>query len=108
MSEAPRSAPAGMSARAAATLEYSIIGICLVALILIFQPWALILFSIGCVLVVIGALAFNLVPLAVPGVPARSVWIAALVVLILLVLIVGLAILSAWLYGVYFVTPIGG
>ena len=32
---------------------------------------------------------------------------AGVVVLVLLVIVIGLAILSAWLYGVYFVKPVG-
>ena len=41
----------GMSARTAATIEFIIIGLCIVALALIFQPFSLLLFSIGCGLV---------------------------------------------------------
>jgi hypothetical protein len=108
MSERDASPATGMSARTAGAIEFTIIGLCIVALVLIFQPFSLLLFSIGCGLVVVGALAFNLVPLAVPGVPGRSVMIAGVVVLVLLFVIVGLAILSAWLYGVFFVKPVGG
>jgi uncharacterized metal-binding protein len=97
----------GMSARTAGIIEFTIIGLCIISLALIFQPFSLLLFSIGCVLVVVGALAFNLIPVAVPGVPLRSVGMAAIIVLVLLVVIAGLAILAAWLYGVYFVKPIG-
>ena len=98
----------GMSARMADIIEFTIIGLCIVALVMIFQPFELLLFTIGSGLVFFGALAFNLVPLAVPGVPLRSVGLAALIVLLLFVVVIGLSILSAWLYGVYFVTPIGG
>jgi len=108
MSERDASQTTGMSARTAGVIEFTIIGLCIVALVLIFQPFSLLLFSIGCGLVFLGAMAFNLVPVAVPGVPLRSVAIAGLVVLVLLFVIVGLAILSAWLYGVYFITPVGG
>jgi hypothetical protein len=108
MSDARDGAPAtGMSARTADILEFTIIGLCIVALVMIFQPFELLLFSIGCGLVFVGAMAFNLVPLAVPGVPLRSVGIAALIVLLLLAVVIGLSILSAWLYGVYFVKPPG-
>lgn len=108
MSDSDTSPPAGMSGGTAGAIEFTIIGLCIVALVLIFQPFSLLLFSIGCGLVVVGALAFNLVPLAVPGVPLRSVVIAGLVVIVLLFVVIGLAILSAWLYGVYFVKPVGG
>lgn len=107
MSERDVSPATGMSARAADALEFAIIGLCIVALVMIFQPFELLLFSIGCGLVFVGAMAFNLVPLAVPGVPVRSVVIAGLIVLLLLAVVIGLSILSAWLYGVYFVKPVG-
>lgn len=107
MTEVRSSFAAGMSARTAATIEHSIIGICIVALALIFQPFSLTLFSIGCGLVVFGALAFNLVPLCVPGEPLRSIGMAGLIVILALFVVVGLAILSAWLYGVYFVARPG-
>jgi hypothetical protein len=93
----------GMSARTAATVENTIIGIALLSLLLIFQPFSLALYSVGCGLAVFAALAFNLVPLCEKGRPARSLVTAGIIVLVLLFVIVGLAILSAWLYGVYFV-----
>ena len=92
-----------MSARTAAAIENTIIGICILSLVLIFQPFSLALYSIGCGLVVFGALAFNLVPLCEKGRPLRSLATAGVIVIVLLFVIVGLAILSAWLYGVYFV-----
>jgi hypothetical protein len=93
----------GMSARTAATIEHAIIGIGLLSLVLIFQPVSLTLYSIGCGLVVLAALAFNLVPLCEKGRPLSSLATAGVIVIVLLFVIVGLAILSAWLYGVYFV-----
>ncbi|MCB1498234.1 MAG: hypothetical protein KDK07_00340 [Bauldia sp.] len=108
MSERDTAPASGMSARTAGAIEFTIIGLCIVALVMIFQPFALVLFSIGSGLVFLGAMAFNLVPLAVPGVPVRSVVMAGLIVLLLLVVVIGLAMLSAWLYGVYFVKPVGG
>ena len=102
MSETRATQP-GLSARTAGAIENTIIGIALLSLVLIFQPFSLTLYSIGCGLVVLGALAFNLVPLCEKGRPARSLVIAGLIVAVLLFVIVGLAILSAWLYGIYFV-----
>ena len=99
-----RTPPAGgMSARTAFLIESAIIGICILALVLIFQPFSLTLFTIGCGLVVFGGLAFNLVPLCEKGRPLGSIVKAALIVVVLLLVIAGLAILSAWLYGKYFV-----
>jgi len=92
---------AGMSARQAGVIEWSIIGLCIAALIMVFQPFSLTLYGVGAGLVVLGGLAFNIVPLCRPGVPARNVIRAGLIVLVLLLVVVGLAIGSAWLYGLY-------
>jgi hypothetical protein len=107
MSDRQATPATGMSVRTARAVEYTIIGFCILALAMIFQPFLLALFTIGSAAVVFGALAFNLVPLAVPGTPVRSLAFAGVIVLILLIVIIGLAILSAWLYGVYFVKPFG-
>ena len=103
MSEVSVTPVRGMSGRTAAAIRNGIIGICILALVLIFQPFSRALFTVGCILVVFGGLAFNLVPLSEKGTPPRSVLIAGLIVIIALLVIAGLAILSAWLYGVYFV-----
>jgi hypothetical protein len=85
----------------ARTVEWCIIGLCILALVLIFQPFWLSLYSVGAGLVVLGGLAFNLVPLARPGVRRRSLVNAAIIVLVLLVVVAALAIGSAYLYGEY-------
>ena len=92
---------AGMSETQARTAEGAIIALCLFALFAIFQPFSLALFSIGCGLVVLGGLAFNLVPFCQPGRPARDLWRAAGVILVVFAVVVVLALASAWLYGVY-------
>jgi hypothetical protein len=91
----------GMTARQAAVLEWSIIGLCAAALILIFQPFSLTLYGVGAGLVVLGGLAFNLIPLCRPGTPARKVATVALIVLVILVVVVALSIGAALLYGEY-------
>lgn len=93
--------PAGMTAHQARRAEYSIIGLCLVALVMIFQPFSAALFSLGAGLVVLGGLAFNLVPFCRPGVPVVSLAKAALTVLAVLAVVVVLAIGSAYLYAIY-------
>jgi hypothetical protein len=93
--------PAGMSAAKAKTIELSIIGLCLCALVMIFQPFSQTLFTIGCCLVVLGGLAFNLVPLCTPGRSVRSLVNAGLIVLAILAVVMLLAIGSAMLYGIY-------
>jgi hypothetical protein len=98
MSEVPAS---GMKPGTARALEYAIIGIGVAALLLIFQPFSLVLFGIGCGLVVFAGLANNLLPLAQPGVPASSVIKAAIIVAILFLVVTALSIGAAQLYGLY-------
>lgn len=91
----------GLSARQARLAERSIIGLSVVSLGLIFQPFSLSLFGIGTALVVVAGLAFNLVPLCRPGVPPRRLAVAGLTVLGILVAVALLAIGSAQLYALY-------
>jgi predicted PurR-regulated permease PerM len=93
----------GMSVASATRLEFFIIGIGVLALVLIFQPFSLTLFAVGCALVVLAALSNNLLPLCEPGVPARSVVMAVLIVAVIFVVVVGLSLVSAYLYGRLFV-----
>lgn len=90
-----------MSAAAARRLEYSIIGLGLLALALIFQPFSLPLYGIGCGLVVLAGLANNLLPLCEPGRPLSSVIRIAVIVLAMFVVVALIAIGSAYLYGLY-------
>lgn len=91
----------GMSVTSACALEAAIVGWCVLALVAIFQPFSLTLFSIGCVLVVVGGLAFNLVPFCEPGRPVRDVLRAALVVAIVFLVVLVIALASAYGYGLY-------
>ena len=97
---AGRSAP-GMSAATARSIEYAIIGLCVLALVLIFQPFSLTLYGIGAGLVVLGGLAFNLIPHCRPGVPLRWLLTVALIVLTLLIVVFLLALGSTYLYALY-------
>jgi hypothetical protein len=90
-----------MSPAQARTAEGAIIVLCVLALFAIFQPFSLGLFSVGCVLVVVGGLAFNLVPFCEPGRPARDLLRVALVIAAVFLVVLALALLSAYLYGVY-------
>ncbi|MGH1477790.1 MAG: hypothetical protein ACRBM6_03510 [Geminicoccales bacterium] len=87
-----------MSASQAKMVEYAIIGLCVVALLLIFQPVALPLYSIGAGLVVLGGLAFNLIPFCREGVPARQLVKVGLVILIVLAIAMALGIGTGYLY----------
>lgn len=95
----------GMSARSALRLEYAIIGLGLFALVLIFQPFSLTLFAIGSGLVVLAGLVNNLLPLAQPGVPLRSVAKVALVVAMIFCIALLVSITAAYFYGVFFLKP---
>ena len=90
-----------MTATQAKLVERVIIGMCVLSILAIFQPFSLTLFSIGCVTVVIGALAFNLVPLCREGVPARALVRAMVIVLVILGVAAGLGIVTAFLYVEY-------
>jgi hypothetical protein len=100
----PARAPAvGMSARGASRLEYAIISLGIFALALIFQPFSLTLFGVGCGLVVLAGLINNLLPVCRPGVRARSVVMAGLVVAMIFCIMLLIAISAAYLYGALFV-----
>ena len=91
----------GMSRTTARTVEYSIIALCLLALVFVFQPVSPALHTAGMVLVVVGGLAFNLVPLCRPGRPAMGLVRALAVVAAILVVAIGIAMGTASLYGDY-------
>ncbi len=95
----------GMSPAAASKLEYAIIGVGVLALLMIFQPFNIQLFALGCILVVIAGLINNLLPLAQPGVPPRTVVKVAMIVAMIFCITLLVAIYAAYLYGVFFLTP---
>lgn len=74
-----------MSRRTARLIVLAIIGLCLLAIVFIFQPVWRPLYSAGCVMVVAGGLAFNLVPFANTRNPlSRVLRVGAIVLAILL------------------------
>lgn len=87
-----------MTASQAKRVEYSIIGLCVIALLMIFQPFTLYLYSIGAGLVVLGGLAFNLIPFAREGVPLSKLGKVGLIVLAILGVAVLLGIGTGYLY----------
>ena len=95
----------GMTPAAAFRLEAAIIGLGMLALVLIFQPFSLTLFASGSARVVLAALVNNLLPLAEPGVPARTVVTVTLVVAMIFCIVLLLSIAAAHLYGVVFLQP---
>ena len=96
MSEPPPSSPAlpvrwklrPMSTRTARLVTWSIIGFCLLALALVFQPFWLPLFGAGCLMVIIGGLVFNLMPFATPQQPVWRLIKVMLIVLLILIIAV--------------------
>ncbi len=95
----------GMSGKAALRLEMFIIGLGLLALVLIFQPFSITLFAIGSGLVVLAGLVNNLLPMAQPGVAPRSVFVVMLVVAMIFCIVLLVSISAAHLYGVFFLKP---
>jgi hypothetical protein len=95
----------GMSEQTALRVEFGLIGLSIVALLLIFQPFSLTLFGVGCGVVVISGLANNLLPLCEPGIPVRSLVNCALIVGGIFVIVLIIAVASAYLYGRVFVGP---
>ena len=95
----------GMTRQGALRLEYFIIGLGIFALILIFQPFTVTLFTIGSILVVLAGLINNLLPMAQPGVKVRSVITVGMVVAMIFCIVLLVAIAAAHLYGVFFLKP---
>ena len=97
----PGPAPAGMTVKQAKTVELIIVGVSLLSLVLLFQPFSLELYSVGAGLVVLAGLAFNLVPLCTPGRTFGSLAKGALVIAIIFVVVTLIALGSAMLYSLY-------
>ena len=87
-----------MSKSTAFTIEVSIIMLCIASLLMIFQPFSLQLFSIGCVTVVISGLLFNLIPFCREGVPITKLFKVIIIILIILAAAVLLGVLAANAY----------
>ena len=99
-------ASAGMSPLAARRFEWTVIGLGILALALIFQPFSLTLYGVGCALVVFAGLVNNLLPLCQPGTAYRSLVNAALIVALAFCVVMLISIAAAHLYGVFFVDAI--
>jgi hypothetical protein len=94
-----------LTAKSAQWMEFWIIWLGIVALIMIFQPFSLQMFTIGAIIVVIAGLINNLLPMARPGVKVRSVITTAMVVAMIFCITLLVAIVAANLYGVFFLKP---
>lgn len=102
MSQTPQP---GMTPAVAFRIEAAIIGLGVVALAMIFQPFSLAIFTLGCILVVCAALANNLLPFAQAGQPLRKVVFAGVIVLLIFCTALVVSIAAAHLYGVVFLNP---
>jgi len=96
----------GLTRAGAVRLEFGIIGLGVLALVLIFQPFSVALFGVGSGLVVLAGLVNNLLPLAQPGVRVRTIVLIGLVVAMVFCIVLLVAIAAAHLYGVYFLTAL--
>lgn len=97
--------PRTLGLNGALWLEFGVIGLGIIALVMIFQPLSLPVFSVGCGLVVVAALANNLIPMAEPGTQTRSVVTAAFVIALIFTSALLVAIVAAYFYGVIFLDP---
>jgi hypothetical protein len=95
----------GMGPVAALRLEYAIIGLGILALLMIFQPFSITLFTFGCMLVVLAALINNLLPLAQASVSVKTVVKVAMIVAMIFCITLLVAIFAANLYGIFFLNP---
>jgi len=95
----------GLTPTAARMLEYSIIALGVIALLMIFQPFSIALFTVGCALIVLAGLVNNVLPLALPGVPKRSLVTVAMVVAMIFCIVLLASIIVAHLYGAFFLKP---
>lgn len=77
-----------MTPRTARIVTWSIIGFCLLALAMVFQPFWLPLYGAGCLMVIVGGLVFNLMPFATPQQPVWRLIKVMLIVLLILVVAV--------------------
>ena len=98
MNDAP---PAGMSRTTARTIEFAIVALSIAALVMLFQPFSLQVYSIGAGLVILAGLLFNLVPFCEPGRTLRSLLRVTLIIVLIFAVVTGLALASAELYAAF-------
>ncbi len=93
--------PKALGAAKAKLAENLIIGTGLLALFLIFQPFSITLFGIGCALVVFSGLANNLLPVCKAEKTWKDMARTAMIIGIIFSVVLTFALSSAYLYGVY-------
>lgn len=90
-----------LSSKYAAMWRGVILAMSIGSLVMVFQPFSITVFALGCMLAFISALVFNLMPALEPGVSVRQVGRVAITILIFFVAIVGFAILATYGYVLY-------
>lgn len=78
-----------MSAGEARNYRFAILGLCIVSLFCVFQPFSLTLFSLGSLGVICGGLVFNIMPFCAEGTPRRKLlvglgWVVAILLVMAL------------------------
>lgn len=94
-----------LSVKGALRFEYTIIALGIVALVMIFQPFSLTLFTLGAMLVLVAGLLNNLLPMAQPGVAKRTVVTTAMVVAMIFCITLIVSMFVAYLFGIFFLKP---
>lgn len=95
----------GLSARQARTLEYTIVAASILALVMIFQPFSLQLFTFGAAAIIIVGLVFNLVPFCQPGRTVGSLVRVTAIIVVIFAIVTALSLASAELYASYIAPP---
>lgn len=78
-----------------------VLGLCIVSVLCIFQPFSLTLFSFGCIGGVIGGLVFNIMPFLRTGASLRKILSGLATVGTILLVLVMIASLTAFAYVIY-------
>ena len=90
-----------LTAKSARHWRGVILALSIGSLFMVFQPFSMPVFAIGCGLAFISALAFNLMPFLQAGGEVRRIRKAALIILIAFGLMFALAILATYGYVLY-------
>ena len=93
--------PAKMTERSSAIARNTILALSIGSLIAVFQPVSHVFFQIGCATAFVAAITFNMMPFLTAGRTWRSLRQPAITILIILMVLIGFAILSAWGYVLY-------
>lgn len=101
----PETPRRGLSLGQARGLEYAIVGSSLLALVLIFQPFSVELFTLGAAAIIVVGLIFNLVPFCQPGRTVGSLIKITLIIVVCFAIVTALSLGSAELYGYYIAPP---